>query len=102
MAKADGQSSNRKRFFGETCLPGVERGQWFQRLRSDKKPARTAFPSSLQEYRDREGKAAREKRLRDLWEQLPKQGPSLAEADSFARTTISVGDYASLTPERAM
>lgn len=100
MAKAeDSESSPSKRKLFDAVLSGAQDSPpTIPLLRRDPRPNYIPLPHSLEEFRRQEGRDARKKRLRALWEKLP--NPNQLEAGSDD-SIIPVGDYASLTPERA-
>lgn len=96
-----GQGPSRRAVF-EASFTGAQDRPWIPRLRSDP-PAYRPAPHNLCEFRELEGKEAREHRLRHLWSSLPKN-PKInhdeLEDEAVARQ-YAVEDDRSLTRENA-
>ncbi|CDO71264.1 hypothetical protein BN946_scf184908.g21 [Trametes cinnabarina] len=70
----------------EEVLSGARPRPFIPRLRSDPPPYQP-IPHSLREFREQEGAEGRHKRLRQLWERLPKrQGNNDVDDEAIART----------------
>jgi solute carrier family 25 (mitochondrial phosphate transporter), member 23/24/25/41 len=96
MASTDDTCGPHGRDIYEATLSGAQNRPFIPRLRSDH-PKYSPIPRSLVEFRNQEGKEVREKRLRDLWKQLPK-----ATLDSHVSTKpIAMKDREALTPQMA-
>ncbi|EKM59223.1 uncharacterized protein PHACADRAFT_85734 [Phanerochaete carnosa HHB-10118-sp] len=96
-----GQGPSRREIF-EASFTGAQDRPWIPRLRSDPS-AYHPVPHNLCEFRELEGKEARERRLRRLWSTLPKNrgiNHDESEDEAIARQ-YAVEDDRSLTPDSA-
>ncbi|GJE84214.1 mitochondrial carrier [Phanerochaete sordida] len=96
-----GQGPSRREIF-EASLKGAQHRPWIPRLRHDP-PAYHPVPHNLCEFRELEGKEARERRLRQLWNTFPKN-PKINHAepdDEAVAREFAVGDDDSLTADNA-
>lgn len=91
----DGHGGLSGREIYDTTLSGAQDRPFVPRLRSDPSPYHP-LPKSLVEFREREGREERKRRLRALWKHLP--GP---ESHVDSRKAMSAKDRALLTPEKA-
>ena len=91
----DGQGGLSGREIYDATLSGAQARPFVPRLRSDPSPYHP-LPKSLVEFREREGREERKRRLRALWKQLPGPGSNV-----HIGKAMSTKDRALLTPEKA-
>jgi solute carrier family 25 phosphate transporter 23/24/25/41 len=89
------EPSGRKIF--ENSLSGAQDRPFIPRLRFDSNYE--PLPRTLEEFRSREGRENRKRRLRDLWHQLNHHG---LYVNASAKGTPFRGTATSLTPEKAV
>jgi solute carrier family 25 (mitochondrial phosphate transporter), member 23/24/25/41 len=101
MASSSTTGPSRRDIF-ERSLSGAQARPFIPRLRSDP-PAYQPLPHNLVEFRVQEGKEVRERRLRRLWQTLPKKQQlrhDEAEDEDVAKSWTVKDDH-SLTKESA-
>lgn len=99
MGKSDEDARPSRRDVYDGSLSGAQDRPYIPRLRADDSPYHP-LPTSLQQFREEEGQANREKRLRALWKRIPRRGKSTSKEDGSV-LSIPVTEHASLTKERA-
>ncbi|KAI0773450.1 mitochondrial carrier [Irpex lacteus] len=101
-SSAPGSPGPSKRDIFERSLSGAQTRPFIPRLRSDPPPYQP-IPHNLLEFRAQEGKETREKRLKKLWQSLPKKQKRRHDAgeDDVVAKKWEVEDDHSLTKESA-
>jgi solute carrier family 25 phosphate transporter 23/24/25/41 len=94
------EPSGRKIF--EDSLSGTQDRPFIPRLRFDSNLTYQPLPRTLEEFRSREGRENRKRRLRDLWHQLSNLNHHGLHANASAEGTPFGGTATSLTPEKAV
>ena len=98
MTRSDEQSGRLSgREIYDATISGAQDRPFIPRLRSDQSPSYHPLPKSLVEFREGEGREERKRRLRALWQQLPRPERHVPNTGK----AISATDRASLTPEKA-
>lgn len=93
--KDDTGLSNREIF--EASYSGAQDHPWIPRLAHDPRPYHR-LPKTLQEFREQEGRPLRKRRLRALWEQLPRHNVTQSNPDAQIDAYVKDG---SLTQDEA-
>ncbi|KII95124.1 hypothetical protein PLICRDRAFT_202930 [Plicaturopsis crispa FD-325 SS-3] len=97
------QPINRKRPSGreiyDSVLSGARERPFIPRLPSDP-PPQLPLAYGLHEFREREGREARERRLHELWKCLPKPTHRGSDPSAIPKAVPPAGE-SSLTPEQA-